>query len=122
MTRFKNYFDNSDGVPDGDTLERRLKKSEDLYDRYDNIQRLIESIVAETDQHTAHAEEREAFEDAFFNTITCIEKYISNIRSPKKSSATQSIHCQSKSLVGDTRTGPPLPTIVLPHFDGNYNQ
>ncbi|XP_076235101.1 uncharacterized protein LOC143179673 [Calliopsis andreniformis] len=86
---------------DIDSLDMRFKKNQQLYDKFDQVQSQIEILVADTDQGLVHINERDAFETAYFDLMAKVEKYI------------------AKFL--ETQNTPRLPTIVLPSFDGNYN-
>ncbi|XP_076246223.1 uncharacterized protein LOC143186434 [Calliopsis andreniformis] len=118
LTRFKTFVYSLKPDADIDSLDMRFKKNQQLYDKFDQVQSQIEILVADTDQETVHINERDAFETAYFDLMAKVEKYIAKFRSSNQPAATSNA---SPLTLVETQNTPRLPTIVLPSFDGNYN-
>ncbi|KOC61205.1 hypothetical protein WH47_07104 [Habropoda laboriosa] len=62
--------------------------------------------------------ERDIFETAIFGTLANVEKFINSSRDTQASAPSPTVSA-SESIA--RQVTPQLPTIVLPSFDGNYN-
>lgn len=117
LTRFSHFFDTSAGVTSVDSLERRFKMNEGLYEKFNDVQSKIELLVADTPDESTHVNIREQFETAYFDLMANVEGFISRSRA--------SVHPPFSSCASpatkETQPTPRLPTIVLPEFDGDYS-
>ncbi|XP_043264183.1 uncharacterized protein LOC122404315 [Colletes gigas] len=117
LTRFRNFFDSSANTTSIEILEKRLKLNEPLHDKFDEIQSRIETLAVGSDIETIHAKERDEFEVAYFEIITRVEQHIAQFRRARSTPISSS----SSPAIKEPPVTPRLPTIVLPEFNGDYN-
>ncbi|XP_043264279.1 uncharacterized protein LOC122404409 [Colletes gigas] len=117
LTRFANFFDTSASVTPIDSLERRLRINEAVYDKFDNVQSRIELAVAKTQDEAMHAAFRDTFETTYFDLMARVDGYITRSRASTQPLPSPSVTSASTEILATPR----LPTIVLPEFDGDYN-
>ncbi|XP_043263452.1 uncharacterized protein LOC122403788 [Colletes gigas] len=91
--------------------------NEAIYYKFESIQSKIESAVAETQDEAMHAAFRDTFETTYFDLMAKVEGYISRSRASTQPSPSPS----TTSAPTELPATPRLPTIVLPEFDGDYN-
>ncbi|CAK9825652.1 hypothetical protein ANTRET_LOCUS3619 [Anthophora retusa] len=116
LTRFRTFFDASASTTSVEILEKRLQMNVPLYDKFDAIQAQIETLVAGSASESSHAGERDAFEVAYFDIVTDVERHIGKFRTSRPTSSPLT----STTVRAEAQVTPRLPTIVLPQFDGNY--
>ncbi|KAK2575354.1 hypothetical protein KPH14_000827 [Odynerus spinipes] len=104
-------------------VEERLNKVVPLYDRFDDVQSQIETLVAGSNIEQAQLKERDSFETLYFDTVASVKTYISNTTSriglvPSTSSTASNAQSPTVHKFG---SGVKLSIITLPNFDGSYD-
>lgn len=125
LTRFKTYLDTTFQVSNNILeLAKRLEKVEaQCWSEFDNIQSEIESL----DSDEANGQERDSFENLYFELVSVAQEYIdkstikpistpSNIPISTSSAITpQNINISAPQQIN-------LPLLNLPHFKGSYSE
>ncbi|XP_076626840.1 uncharacterized protein LOC143344559 [Colletes latitarsis] len=117
LTRFANFFETSASVTPIDSLEKRLRINETVYNKFDSVQSKIELAVADTQDEAIHAAFRDTFETTYFDLMARVEGYIARSRASAQPSPSPS----TASAPTELPATPQLPTIVLSEFNGDYN-
>lgn len=123
LTRFKNYLDTFDRSSSVTELQKRLEKAVPLFEKFDTIQCQIESLVEGTSSVDEQAEERDFFENTYFQLIATAEDIISRSQ-PQQVQSSPGIASRiltPASSMSSTENRVKLPTIELPTFDGSYS-
>ncbi|XP_045461903.1 uncharacterized protein LOC123672004 [Harmonia axyridis] len=115
LTRFTTFLNN---ISDKKITELpdRLLKCEELWDVFESIQSQIEVI----DERELDSNERQTFEDSFYDTVSRAKEILSNsTQHNAKTTVNNQPISEHVPLVSSTIK---LPTLELPHFNGAYDQ
>lgn len=103
-------------------LENRLLKIEPLLDNFNDIQLQIE-ISADATLGENSEQEREEFENKFFETITSAKQFITSKSIILRDNDNNSVISDSPIVqLNSNNLNIKLPPITLPSFSGNYDQ
>lgn len=126
LTRFKTYFVNLGDAPDLIQLEDRFFKIQHLLDEFNDIQSQIECALASEETlenfDVEQSQERETFENLFYDTTSSVKKYLI-IKKPQVTlEASTSAINPSQLINNQTVANVKLPTLNLPTFNGQYDR
>ncbi|XP_078051923.1 uncharacterized protein LOC144478077, partial [Augochlora pura] len=116
LTVFKRFVESADVQSDTVAFEKRVRANEDLFQRFDRVQSLIEASVLDTPNEEVQLAEREQFEDSYFRTLSKAETRLAQARGLEPGTANRASPAPSDSNM--TR----LPVIKLPNFSGDFSQ
>ena len=108
LTKFSNFLSSADQINFIAQIKIRLKKITDAWDEFQEIQSKIENI----DDTVTQSEERENFEEHFYEVVAAAEELLDN-STPTKSPVQQ----QGLDNIPDLK----LPSVNLPIFDGSID-
>ena len=119
LTRFKTFLDKHDVNQGIIALEARLQKLEPVFDRFDEVQSMIEN-ASEGNETEESVKEREQFETMYFDLVAHARGLIrrNEIQIPPIDNvARNNIH-----NANEPQLGVKLPVIKIPVFDGSQER
>ncbi|XP_076660847.1 uncharacterized protein LOC143364321 [Halictus rubicundus] len=120
LTIFRKFVESADVNADIVSFEKRVRKNEGLYDKFDRVQTQIEASVVGTPALETHLAEREQFENTYFNTLSHAERRLIAARGESASNSASTSN--PTPTPSDSYPAIRLPVIKIPTFDGNCSQ
>ncbi|XP_011858074.1 PREDICTED: uncharacterized protein LOC105555659 [Vollenhovia emeryi] len=135
VTRMQLYFDSAD-VKSAADARVRLRRLEELWGKFEEIQGEIDARPAQTDEQAEVIQEegeaeRNLFESCYYKAAATAQHIIDQQAAKQQVAATQQVAAQQAASQhrapeptdeGQRRTKPKLPEIKLPEFSGDYTK
>ncbi|XP_076176650.1 uncharacterized protein LOC143151436 [Ptiloglossa arizonensis] len=120
LTSFGRFVESADVRENLTAFEKRVQSNQCLLEKFESIQSQIDTSLMDTPQAEAQVDEREQFEEKYFNIMAVAEKRIIEVRgqaAPSTASATS-----DRQVPSDPHPAAQLPVVQLPIFTGDCGQ
>lgn len=120
LTRFRTFLDGFDRDQGIIALETRLQKFEPLFDRFDDVQTIIENAAQNETGREASLEERNLFETSYFELVTRARTLLQHDKDLARNS--RILVQDDANSVNKQQLAVKLPVIKLLVFDGSQER